>query len=306
MEKIRHARLNIMQKNISLKLFSRLCVGGRAKYFALITTKKQLFDIVHFINDKSLPWYIIGFGSNVIIDDADFNGIVIKLTGEFKKVFFEEDNVSCGAGFSLIQLGQLLASKGFSGYEYMSVIPGSVGGAVLMNAGTTDHGVTSDHFICASVLDPVKETVVEYKKEAMAFAERFTALQNSHNIVLNAGFRLDHDHITSYKQVKLTISNILKHRLAIQPNAKKTFGSTFKNPSQGKPAGWYLERVGMKGFKIGDALVTHEHANWIVNLGNAKAAEVKAIIDVAQKRVFEDLGITLEREVIYLPEDVLK
>lgn len=296
----------MIQKNISLKQFTKFSVGGKARYFAHVKTQEQLIEVVRLTNDKNLPWYVIGFGSNLIIDDADFNGIVIKLEGEFNKILFSQNSVFCGAGFSLIRLGHLLAAKGFSKYEYMAVIPGSVGGAVLMNAGTTKHGAISSHFVQASVLDPIKETIIEYKKKDMNFADRFTTLQSLNNIVLNAEFKLIHENLTDPKQIKLAISNIWKQRMAKQPQAKKTFGSIFKKSKNSKPAGWYLEQVGMKGFRVGDAIIPHEHANWIVNLANATAADVKIIINIAQKRVFDEYGVKLEREVIYLPKDALK
>lgn len=295
-----------MQKDISLKHFSKLHVGGKTKYFVHVTSSEQLFNVLRFANDNDLPWYIIGFGSNIIIDDATFNGVVIKLAEKFKKFCFSNKAVCCGAGVPLIKLGQLLAAKGFSGYEYMAVIPGTIGGAVLMNAGTTNHGVISDHFIRAFVLEPTTEKIIEYKKEDMNFDYRYTKLQNLNNIILDVEFRLDLESITSSKQIKSTISDIWKNRLAKQPKIRKNFGSVFKKPYKKKPAGWYLDQVCMKGLKIGDAGVPHEHANWIVNMGNATAKDVKAIIDIATQRVFDEFGIILEREVIYLPEDTIK
>jgi UDP-N-acetylmuramate dehydrogenase len=298
--------MNAIQKDVNLKSFSTLKVGGRARFLVFVSTREELLDVMQFINDNNLPWYVLGFGSNVVLDDEFFDGVVLKLIGEFQKVSFFEDYVRCGAGFSLIKLGQILASKGFSGYEYMAVIPGSVGGGVIMNAGTTNQGVISDNFVLCSVLDPLKETIIEYKKKDMNFEHRYTALQNSKNIILDARFRLNRECMTNAKQIKSTIFSIRKQRLAKQPKIKRTFGSIFKRTITNVPAGYYLEKVGMKGFRLGDAMIPEEHSNWIINVANASAADVKAIVDVAQKRVFEKFGVNLEREVIYLPEDLFK
>jgi UDP-N-acetylmuramate dehydrogenase len=138
----------------------------------------------------------------------------------------------------------------------------------------------------------------------MKFEYRSCALSQSRKIILQTTFRLPQHKQKQNGEAKNSIKEILAHRYAKHPKNPKNFGSTFKRPTGGKPPGWYLEQVGMKGMRRGGAMVAEEHANWILNAGNATSQDVKFLIAEGQKRVFEEFGINLKREVIYLPEDM--
>jgi UDP-N-acetylmuramate dehydrogenase len=292
--------------NYSLKNLTTIKIGGSALYFSTPATLLELKEILAFSIDRHLQFYILGNGSNVLINDTDFNGIVIKLCGDFKKIVFHENDgiVTCGAGAYLMKLGSTLAERGYAGCSYMGVIPGTIGGAVRMNAGTLEEGEIKDHFLNAHVLDPQTGGLETYSAEDMQFAYRRCALSRSRKIFLQVTFRLPQIRESYHGEAHKIINSILTTRRRKHPIIPLNFGSTFKRPPGGNPPGWYLEQVGMKGMRSGDAMVAVEHANWVLNTGNATSQDVKLLIAEGRKRVFEEFGISLEREVIYLPEDI--
>lgn len=275
-------------------------------YFATLSTLSELKEILDFTTDQKLQFYILGNGSNVLINDNNFNGIVIKLCGKFEEIIFHENDgtVTCGAGAFLIKLGNKIAERGCTGCSYMGVIPGTIGGAVRMNAGILEAGEIKDHFLNAQVLDPQTGELQTYAAEDMQFAYRKCALSQSKKILLQVTFRLPPLREKYQGEAREIINSILTTRRRKHPKIPLNFGSTFKRPPGGKPPGWYLEKVSMKGMRSGDAMVAEAHANWILNMGNATSQDVKNLISEGQKRVFEEFGINLEREVIYLPEDM--
>ncbi len=290
--------------HFSLKKLSRIHTGGVGLYFALVYTVKQLIEVVTFARDNALSFYVLGAGSNVILSDNLFKGIVIKLDGDFKVIEYKKDQINCGAGASLMKVGFSLAREGFNGYGYMAVIPGTIGGATLMNAGTGNEGEIKDHFIGAKVLDSDTLEIQEYSCKDMNYGYRKSEISKTNKIVLNSSFKLDSDTKLSKDAAINNVRQLLRSRRVKQPRNPRTFGSTFKQPSGGKPAGWYLDRVGMKGVRVGGAMVAEEHANWILNVDGATSNDVKSLIHMGQKRVLEQFGVGLKREVIYLPEDL--
>lgn len=301
-----HRMKSELKINYSLKSLNTMRIGGTALYFATPCTLSELKETLDFSIDRNLQFYILGNGSNVLIDDNDFNGIVIKLCGKFEEIIFHDNDgiVTCGAGAFLMKLGNKIAERGCAGCSYMSVIPGTIGGAVRMNAGTLEEGEIKDHFLNAQVLDPQTGELKTYAAEDMKFEYRKCKLSQSKKILLQITFRLPLIREKYQGEAREIINSLLAIRRKKHPAIPLNFGSTFKRPPGGNPPGWYLEQVGMKGIKSGDAMVAEEHANWILNMGNATSQDVKIIISEGQKRVFDKFGITLEREVIYLPEDM--
>jgi len=295
-----------IKTNYSLKNLTTIRIGGHALYYATPSTVFELKEILNFSIDRNLLFYILGNGSNVLISDEDFKGIVIKLRGRFEEIIFTEDDgtVTCGAGAFLMKLGSKIAERGYAGCSYMGVIPGTIGGAVRMNAGTLEEGEIKDHFLNAQVLDSQTGEIETYALEDMHFGYRKCALSQSKKILFQVTFRLPQIKEKHQGEAREIINRILATRRQKHPEIPLNFGSTFKRPAGGKPPGWYLEQVGMKGMRSGGAMVAEEHANWILNMGNATSQDVKILISEGRKRVFEEFGINLEREVIYLPEDM--
>jgi UDP-N-acetylmuramate dehydrogenase len=295
-----------LKENVPLRDYSTIKIGGTASYYAAPATLSELKEILGFSFDRNLIFYILGNGSNVLISDIDFNGTVIKLCGKFEEITFNQAarTVTCGAGAPLMKLGNKIAERGYTGCAYMGVIPGTVGGAVRMNAGTLEEGEIKDHFLNALVLDPQTGELETYAAGDMQFEYRKCALSQSRKILLQVTFRLPQIKEKHPGEAREIINSILADRRQKHPRISLNFGSTFKRPPGGNPPGWYLEKVGMKGMRSGGAMVAEEHANWILNMVNATSRDVKSLISEGQKRVFEEFGITLEREVIYLPEDM--
>ena len=293
---------NKCYENVSASSLSRIKTGGNVDLLVEASDLSYLLKIISELKSINKKFIVIGAGSNIIFSDENFNGAVIRLGGDFNEVLVEGTTVSCGAGVFLPRAGYLLAKRGYSGFEFMCVIPGTIGGAVKGNAGTSSAGTMSDKFISAKVFDVEENDIKTYNFLQMEFKNRYSSLLKTNNIILNATFELN-----QFKKEKEYLFEKIKKikisRLNKQPKEFNTFGSTFKNNNK-KSSGWYLDKVGMKEFKHGGAMVSPLHANWIVNIGNARSDDIKKIISIGQKRVYEAYGVSLEREVIYLPEEM--
>ena len=282
---------------------SRIKTGGKVAFFADVESETSLIRIINDAKRRDLPFYVIGAGSNVVLDDEYFSGIVVRLGRKYRSVEITDKYVLAGASVFMPTLGKKLATLGFDSFVYMSVIPGTIGGAVIMNAGITDNGVVSDRFYYADVLETSNMAIRRYFSDNMDFSYRSSCLKGTKNIVLKVAFELAYSQRNKIDEIISRIKRVKEMRKLKQPSIKRTFGSVFKS-TKDHPAGWYLEQVGMKGMKIGGAMVANEHANWIVNTGNATSSDVKKLISIGCARVYEAYGVKLEREVIYLPQDI--
>lgn len=284
-----------------LSRYSTFKIGGIAKRLLLCNSTEDIQRTIYPSKQNELSWVIVGNGSNILFGDEGFPGLVIKLGKNFKNAIFHEKTVEVGAGVLLPTLSRHFLAKGWGGFEFMCGIPGTIGGAVRMNAGTRQ-GEIKNHFVSADVLSPSGE-MCSISLEEMKFGHRTSCLASTRDIVLSVKFRCPY--LDSRAHIKEKIKQIITERRKKQPKIKRNCGSVFKRPLGGKPAGWYIDQAGLKGLRVGGAMVAHEHANWIVNLGDAKAADVKQLIQRVQKEVFEQFGVLLEREVIYIPEDIV-
>ena len=290
-----------MIKNYPLDIQTTYKIGGRAKYFSVCNSIEEIQEAVYWCMHQSHIWFVLGNGSNILVSDKGFPGLIIKLGQNFKKIIFDENTVEVGAGVLLPLLSKHFLDKRWGGFEFLSDIPASIGGAVRMNAGTNQSEI-KNHFISARVLSPDGEIKVISKAD-MNFSYRTSRLAETKDIVISAKFKFSH--LDEYKNIKEKMKQIITERRKKQPNIKLNCGSIFKRPSGDKSAGWYIDQVGLKGFIIGDAMIAYEHANWIINLGNAKAEHVKRLMFKIQEEVFKTFGVFLEREVIFVPEDII-
>ncbi len=296
------------KKHYTLSLLTRIKTGGMAQFYAQVNTLKELKQTITFSKENDLPFYLLGNGSNVLINDAEFKGVTIRLGAGFKSFSFDyrKNKILAGAGVPLMRLGSKIAEHGHEGYSYMGVIPGTVGGAVTMNAGINDNAKIQNHFLSALILDPETLKEEEFPLEEMDFGYRKSGIKNSNKIIIESNFFLPEKIDQPTKKASKALKQLILLRCSKQPQNSRTFGSTFKNPKDSShSAGWLLEKSGMKEVKSGGAMISRENANWIINLGNATSSDIKNLIETGQKRVFEEFGISLEREVIFLPEDLL-
>ncbi len=278
-------------------------IGGNATRFAIPDTIAELQEVIVQSESAREPWFVLGVGSNVLFSDDGFDGLVIKLGKGFKQLVFDDEAqiITVGAAVLLPQFASACARWGLSGFECLYDIPGTIGAAVRINAGTTREGEIRNLFMSARILDHQGD-IRTLKADEMEFGYRSSILMHNRWIVLDACFRYGPK--KSGEEILESMRANRKARKAKQPVNPRNCGSVFKAAE--KPAGWYIEQCGLKGHRIGNAMIATEHANWIVNLGNAKAADVKALIKLAQKSVYEKFGIMLQREVEYVPEDMLR
>jgi len=287
------------QKNVSLKDYTTFKIGGKAKYFCRVSTKEELIEATKFAKKMKLPFFILGTGSNLLISDKGFNGLVIKI--ENCKLKIKNCKVNAETGVQLNKLVSVSAEKSLSGMEWAAGIPGTVGGAVYGNAGAFGKSM-KDVTKTVTVLKipnpksqiPNKIQIKKYKNKECRFGYRDSIFKKRKDlIIVSATLQLK-------KGKKKEIGNIMKEYLGYkkktQPLNFPSAGSAFKNP-KGFFAAELVEKCGLKGKKIRDAKFSEKHANFIVNLGGATAQDVKKLINLAKKSVKKKFGVVLEEEI---------
>jgi UDP-N-acetylmuramate dehydrogenase len=285
--------------NISLAQNTTWQIGGLAHYLAEPTIDEAP-NLLKWAYEQEIPIYFLGRGSNVLIDDAGIPGLVILTRNSFTELRREGNHIIAGSGVFLPHLSKFAAREGFSGFEFLIGIPGTVGGAVAMNAGLTVFrpremtAIVKDFDVLN--LDGSIETLT--MKDVNA-GYRYTDLLDRKRLVLQVRFRLEEE--GDPDKIRRNTFDHLAERKRKQPLDKPTAGSTFKSPPGSKGAGWYIEQAGFKGFQIGSARVSPVHANWIENLGGATAADINQLMSHIQSSVKTRMGINLESEVRFLP-----
>lgn len=268
-------------------------VGGNAEWLALPKTPDQLKAVLDWGHQQGLPITMLGAGSNLLVSDRGLPGLII-CTRALRHSDFDPDTgkVTAAAGEPWSSLAWKAARNGLKGFEWTIGIPGTVGGAVVMNAGAHG-GETADILVEAEVVNP-DGTLSVLKPEDLGFRYRTSVLQGSNHIVTSATFQLSCGHNPA--DVKAATAADLKSRRQTQPYHLPNCGSVFRNPP-GSSAGRLIQEAGLKGHQIGQAQTSTLHANFIVNLGGAKASDVLALIRHTQAVIRERTGIELETEV---------
>lgn len=292
-----------LMKGIPLAPKTTFKIGGKARYFCSPESLDELTSLLDWARKEGLPWLCLGNGSNVLIDDRGFEGLVFRLGGEFRQIVMNESNglVSAGAGCSLTKLGFDLVNRGCEGFEFMCCIPGTVGAAIRINAGTKE-GDISLHLHSVDVLQP-DLSIAKYSADELVFDYRYCSLTGIPGVLIRAQFQTGPPEPVAVLRERVKI--LLERRKRSQPKISRNCGSVFKNPCDGKSAGWYIENAGLKCLKIGDAQVAPEHANWIINCGSATSSDVKGLIQHIQETVEQRFGVNLDREVVYVPDDII-
>jgi UDP-N-acetylmuramate dehydrogenase len=273
-----------------MRQFTSIKVGGPADCLLFPRDVVELRKVVRYVRRKKIPFSILGKGTNLVVRDKGVRGWIISLTQGMKKIHMDGEVVEAEAGLPLQRLVQYSIRKGLTGLEPFFGIPGTVGGGLAMNAGAW--GVELKDVLLSMTLMSEDGEIVERPRSRLRFSYRRLIFPPSW-IILKGRFRLKKgDKEESLQRVK-SYSEMRKKR---QPLDYPSAGSIFKNPKEG-PAGKWIEEGGLKGFRIGQAMVSERHANFIINLGKAKAEEVIRLMEFVEKRVYEEKGISLEREV---------
>jgi len=281
------------QYNVSLKEYCTWGIGGPAKELAVAKSKEELIYLIKQAKESRKRYIVIGKGSNSLFDDRGFNGLVI--INKINDIEWRENSVYVGAGYSFSLLGIQASRKKFTGLEFASGIPGSVGGAIYMNAGASGFEVKD---ILLEVEFLHEEGRIELlKKESLTFSYRKSPFQEMKGVIIAGLFSL-----TSSREAKEKQEKLLAYRMATQPYKDKSCGCVFRNP-EGDSAGRLIDSLGLKGLSFGGAKVSETHANFIVNHSDASAKEMLDLIAHVQMRVKDELGIVLEPEVKYIPFD---
>lgn len=276
--------------NVDIKKYTTYKVGGHAWALVSPYTVSDLQQLLRLLKDKHIKFKVIGFGSNLIFDDGMYEGVLIRLDN-LDGLTIRDREITVGAGYSLMKLSLKTARLGLSGLEFASGIPGSIGGAIFMNAGAYNSDMG---YVVRSirVLTPDLEVKTMYNYE-LDFHYRSSFLQkNPGYICLEAKIILRPGNIDEITEL---ISNRRQRRMESQPLEYPSAGSVFRNP-EGKSAWSLIEEIGYKGKHIGDAYVSEKHANFIINKGHAKGSDVKKLILEIQQKVKEEKGITLKIE----------
>ncbi len=281
-----------LEKNISLSNFTTWRIGGPAEWIAQPKNMEEIKYLINWINKKNIPCNIFGAGSNLLINDKGIKGLSICMRN-FKGIQIDKNSgiIEVLGGEMLPTLARKAAANGLHGLEWAVGIPGTIGGAVVMNAGAQEHCI-SDYLESITTLS-LKGEYKMIKGKDLNFGYRHSLLQNENLIVISARLKLVSGHAEQIRQV--TNEN-LNHRLRTQPYKSQTCGSVFRNPEPLKAAK-LIDELGLKGFRFGGAEISKIHSNFIINANNASSCDVRELIKYIQKKVFNSYGILLETEV---------
>jgi UDP-N-acetylmuramate dehydrogenase len=272
-----------------LKHHTSFKVGGPARYFFEADSVESLKEVVRYCHERAMPWTVIGGGTNLLVSDAGYDGCIIKLAGLLGAVTTRPGGLSAGAGASVAALVSTAAEEGLGGAECLVGIPGTVGGALAMNAGGA-YGCIGDFVSSVHCMTASLEGM-HFPREQIGFGYRSSSL--GEHVILTADFALRK---ADAGQVREKMRAILKKRLATQPMGEPSAGCIFKNPP-GDFAGRLIEEAGLKGAAVGAASVSEKHANYIINDGGATADDILALIHLIQEKVKDTFGVALELEI---------
>ena len=283
-------------KNQTLKEYTTFRIGGPADFWAEPKTPAELRALLEICRERSLPYFILGQGSNVLFTDKGYRGMVIFLGQHFGRISREEETIRVGAGVRLKDAAQYALAEGLDGLVFACGIPGSIGGAVFMNAGAYD-GEMKQVVAEVTVMDR-QGNIHCYSGEEMDFGYRRSRIQESGEIILEALLQLKPGdrQAMAEKTAELT-----RRREEKQPLELASAGSTFKRP-EGYFAGKLIMDAGLAGYTCGDAAVSTKHCGFVVNRGNAGFADVMNVIGHVQKTVEEKFGVRLQPEVSIVGE----
>jgi UDP-N-acetylenolpyruvoylglucosamine reductase len=288
-----------VERDAPLARLTTIRTGGHADFLARVDSQEGLAELLAWADREGLAVGVVGSGSNLLIADDGYRGLVVKLGGSLAEIEQQGERLVCGGGARLPQASARAARAGLAGLEFGVNIPGTVGGAVKMNANAYG-GDLSRVLEWVEITSP--DASERRRPEELGFAYRSSGL-GPREIVARASFALEP---ADPGTVKATLAEMRAARKAAQPSGVKTFGSTFKNPdapaAAGRSAGVLLDEAGCRGLQLGGARFSEKHANFVENTGQATTADVIALMAEGRRRVHERFGIVLEPEVQFLGE----
>jgi UDP-N-acetylenolpyruvoylglucosamine reductase len=282
-----------MEENIGLARHTTIGTGGPARWFARSEKVEALQADLRWAAERGVPAHVIGLGSNVLVHDEGVDALVLKLAGDLAAAQVDGDVLVAGGGAANAVALHRARAAGLGGFEFAAAIPGTAGGGLRMNAGAYGRE-WRDVVIDAVVVDAERVRTLDASELDLAY--RHSGLLAG-EVVAQVRFRLES---SSPEAVKARASELLAQRKATQPTNKRTFGSVFKNPGGDRGAGALIEVCGLKGHRIGGAVISPRHANFVENADSARTADCIALMAEARRRVRERFGVVLEHEVQFL------
>jgi UDP-N-acetylmuramate dehydrogenase len=282
-----------------LARYTSMKIGGPADYFLQAESGAMLIELLSLLDRHGITFCLLGNGSNVLISDLGVRGAVIRLAGDFKRAEWFEDekaaSVEVGAAYAVTQLVREAARRGYAGLEFAEGIPGSLGGALVMNAGA--YGSEFEKVVVRVDGVTREGRLISFSRREMTFTYRDSHLPPG-VVVTRVSLQLRREGVD---QVTSKVRDLVAKRKSSQPSGYPNSGSMFRNPP-GDFAGRLIEAAGLKGKKIGQAQISERHANFIVNCGGARAVEVRQLMELAGTEVSKQFGVELEPEVRFLGE----
>ena len=282
-----------LDEGVALSRFTTLGTGGPAQAFARPETLDELEEALAWASERELAVATIGLGSNLLVADEGFEGLVLKLGGELAEATVEGERLVAGGGAANAVCLHRVRAAGLGGFEFACAIPGTIGGGVWMNAGAygSDWAAILER---AQVVDAGGARWVT--PDELGLSYRHSELHHG-QVIARAEFLLAP---LPGEQIKANVARLQALRKAAQPTNKRTFGSVFKNPEHELTSGRMLEACGLKGHRIGGAQISPRHANFIENAGEARSADAVALMAEARRRALEQFGVELRHEVEFL------
>ena len=266
-------------------------VGGAAKYAAFVSTASEIESLIKLCNDNNVQYYIIGNGSNVLISDKGYDGLMIIIGRNMSEISVEGETIRAGAGALLSAIGSKALNAGLAGFEFACGIPGTLGGACFMNAGAYG-GEMKDILVSVDAVTP-DGTVRTFDVEELGLGYRTSIFTKGGYVIVGALMRL---HRGSYDDIKACMDELAYKRRLKQPLEYPSAGSTFKRP-EGYFAGKLIMDAGLRGYTVGGAQVSEKHCGFVVNKGGATAADVMQLVNDVKKMVKDSSGVDLELEI---------
>lgn len=279
-----------------MKQHTTFRIGGRADYFVSPTETEQIRKVIELCRRENMPWYVIGNGSNLLVSDHGFRGVIIRLFKNYAGLRIEGEQIFVQAGALLSRTANAALQEGLTGFEFAAGIPGTIGGAMVMNAGAYG-GKMKDITESVTVLTPEGE-LLTLKREELEMGYRTSLIARKGYLVLEAVLKLTRG---NQEQIKEKMADLRQRRISKQPLEYPSAGSTFKRP-QGYFAGKLIMDAGLRGFQVGGAQVSEKHCGFVVNTGDATAEDVLELIRQVSAKVRALEGVTLEPEVRLLGE----
>lgn len=266
-------------------------IGGPAQYFVTPMSTEELSQVVLLCNAEKMPFFVLGHGSNLLVSDKGMKGVVIQLYHNYSAFSIEGTVVRAQAGVMLCKLGQAVKEAGLTGFEFAAGIPGTLGGAVMMNAGAYG-GEMKDIVKCVQLMD-TNGDLLEKSVEEMDFSYRHSMIEDSGYIVLGATLSLKEG---DKQAIVDRMEELAVARRTKQPLEFPSAGSTFKRP-EGYFAGKLIMDAGLRGYQVGGAQISEKHCGFVINKGGATAADVRQLITEVRQRVYDQFQVELEPEV---------